>query len=404
MALTINTNMMALMAANNLARSYNALTASVNKLSSGLRINSAADDAAGLAIRELLRSDVAVLNQGIRNANDAISMLQVMDGAAGVIDEKLIRMKELAEQSATGTYSNEQRRIIQEEFDQMRREIERIAQATDFNGIRLLNGEKHDRIVNSTTQTVIVGASSGSAGLSAVFPRYASGDVVTVYWTTKDGTAGSAFFTVTTAAHSVANAFMDSVANAAGAAFAGVQFSASAGGFIFTAAADGESLATLRFSDGTVTYYATRLAVGYDAGTDVVNDVKIHFGTGNNPAEDYYYVGRQDFTAAGLGIDALSIESQDAAQAALNMLHDAIITKDMGRAHFGAMMNRFANTVTNLTIQAENIQAAESQISDVDVALEMTKFMNTQIKAQAAIAMLAQATQLPSLALSLLGG
>ena len=105
-----------------------------NKLSSGLRINSSADDAAGLAVRELMRSDIAVLNQGQRNANDAISMLQTMDGAAQVIDEKLIRMKELAEQSATGTYSDTQRSIMNEEFGQMRNEIERIAQATDFNG------------------------------------------------------------------------------------------------------------------------------------------------------------------------------------------------------------------------------------------------------------------------------
>ena len=276
MPLTINTNMMALMAANNLTRSYNALTASVNKLSSGLRINSSADDAAGLAIRELLRSDIATLNQGIRNANDAISMLQVMDGAAQVIDEKLIRMRELAEQAATGTYSTDQRNIMNQEFQEMKKEIDRIAAATNFNDIRLLNN--------------------------------------------------SAF------------------------------------------------------------------------------SVKIHFGTGNDPTQDYYYVQGQDLTSTGLGIDGVGISGQHAAQAALGTIYSAIITKDIARAHFGAMMNRFANTVTNLTIQAENLQAAESQISDVDVALEIATFINTQIKAQAAVAMLAQATQLPSLALTLLGG
>ena len=278
MSLTINTNVMSLMAANNLARSYNTLYDSIASLSSGLRINDASDDAAGLAIRELMRSEIAVLNQGIRNANDAISMLQTMDGAAQVIDEKLIRMKELAEQAATGTYSSTQRAIINQEFAEMRNEIERIAQATKFNGIRLLN------------------SSAASA------------------------------------------------------------------------------------------------------------NVKIHFGTGNASAEDYYYINSQNLTASGLGINTLHLDQQHSAQAALAILESAIVIKDQARAHFGAMMNRLENTVTNLTIQAENIAAAESRISDIDVALEMTHFMNTQIKAQAAVAMLAQANTMPQLALSLLGG
>ena len=274
MALTINTNMMSLMASNNLTRSYSSLSKSINRLSSGLRIVGASDDAAGLAVRELLRSDVAVLNQGIRNANDGISMLKIMDGAAGVIDEKLIRMKELAEQAATGTYSTEQRAIMNNEFSAMRDEISRIANATDFNSTKLLN------------------------------------------------------------------------------------------------------------SSAAVT---------------------IHFGTGNADAEDKYNITGQNFTASGLSIATLAISGQASAQAALGTIDSAIVTKDTGRAHFGAMINRLENTVTNLTIQSENIQAAESQISDVDVATEMTKFVNAQVKSQAAISMLAQANTLPQMAMKLLG-
>lgn len=274
--LVINNNLLAANAARNLAYTYGKLGTSVNRLSSGLRITSSRDDAAGLGIRELMRSDIAVLNQGIRNANDAISMLQTMDGAAQVIDEKLIRMKELAEQAATGTYSSAQRTIMNDEFVAMRAEIERIAQATDFNGIKMLN-----------------------------------------------------------------------------------------------------------LTSGTV---------------------KIHFGTGNDSAEDYYYVNAQNMTASGLGIANLTIASQGSAQAALTTVDSAIVAKDTARAHFGASMNRLANTVTNLTIQAENIQAAESQISDADIALEMTAFVSNQIKAQAAVAMLTQANTLPQLALTLLGG
>jgi len=274
MALAINNNLMALSAFNNLTKSYNALSKSVNRLSSGLRINGAADDAAGLAVRELMRSDVTVLNQGIRNANDAISMLQTMDGAASVIDEKLIRMKELAEQASTGTYTSAQRTIMNNEFAQMRTEIDRIAQATDFNGVKMLN------------------------------------------------------------------------------------------------------------SSAAVT---------------------IHFGTGNDATEDKYSITGQNMTASGLSIASLSIGSQASAQASLSTVDTAIVTKDTGRAHFGAMMNRLQSTVSNLTIQAENIQAAESQISDVDVASEMTQFINNQIKAQTATAMLAQANMVPQMAMQLLG-
>ena len=156
MALTINNNLMAATAARNLNNAYSKLSTSTQRLSSGLRINSSADDAAGLAVRELMRADIASLNQGVRNANDAISLIQTADGALQVIDEKLIRMKELAEQAATGTYTSDQRLIIDSEYQAMASEITRIASATDFNGIYLLNGN-----LSSTTHN---GAGLSSTG------------------------------------------------------------------------------------------------------------------------------------------------------------------------------------------------------------------------------------------------
>ncbi|MFH1061027.1 MAG: flagellin, partial [Pseudomonadota bacterium] len=116
MSLVVNHNLMAMNAARNLTATYGALAKSTQRLSSGLRVNSAADDAAGLAIRELMRADIAVINQGVRNAGDAISMIQTAEGAMSVIDEKLIRMKELAEQAATGTYTTSQRAIMDSEY------------------------------------------------------------------------------------------------------------------------------------------------------------------------------------------------------------------------------------------------------------------------------------------------
>ncbi len=305
MALVVNHNLMAMNAARHLNEAYSRLAKSTERLSSGLRINRAADDAAGLAIRELMRSDIKVLQQGIRNAQDAISMIQTADGALSVIDEKLIRMKELAEQAATGTYTSVQRLMIDSEYQQMASEITRIAKATDFNGIKLLDGTLSSSHTNPADW---INDHNGS-------------------------------------------------------------------------------------------------------GLDATGPLKVHFGTGNNSAEDYYFIAINSATASALGVGnsissssaGYTVSTQSAAQAALGALDEAIQSKDKIRAALGALQNRLENTVSNLSIQAENLQAAESRISDVDVATEMTEFVRNQIIAQSGVAMLAQANSLPQLALQLLG-
>ncbi|MBQ7585174.1 MAG: flagellin [Desulfovibrionaceae bacterium] len=296
MSLVVNHNLMASNVANSLNSHYGQLSTSTQRLSSGLRINSAADDAAGLAIRELMRSDIRALQQGMRNANDAISLIQTADGGLSIIDEKLIRMKELAEQAATGTYDSTQRLMIESEYQQMASEITRIANATDFNGIHLLNGH-----LSSSTH-------------------------------------------------------------------------------------NGSDL-------------------------DSTGKLKVHFGTSNDSAEDYYYIQIGNCTASALGVGnsaasnskAYTVSTQDAAQKALVGLTAAVVSKDKIRAHLGAMQNRLENTITNLTTQAENLQAAESRISDVDVSTEMTNFVRNQILTQSAVAMLSQANSLPQMAMQLIG-
>jgi len=285
MALTINNNLLALNTARNFGITFDKLATSTQRLSSGLRINSAADDAAGLAVSEIMRAEIAALRQGIRNASDAQSMIQTADGSLSVIDEKLVRMKELAEQAATGTYSNIQRSIMNSEFVQMRNEINRIAEATRFNGVQLINGS-----------------------LSSIQTGHA------------------------------------------------------------------------------------------EAG------MKIHFGPTNLRTEDYYYIAVGNANGTGLGIDASTVTSQTGAQSALEEINNAILTKDNIRANLGAFSNRLSNTITQLSIQAENLQASESRIRDADIAEEMTMFVNNQIKSQAAIAMLAQANIIPQMALTLIGG
>jgi flagellin len=306
MSLVINNNLMAMNASRNLQTAYGKLGTSTRRLSSGLRVGTAADDAAGLAIRELMRSDITAVNQGIRNANDAISLIQTADGALQTIDEKLIRMKELAEQAATGTYTSDQRLIIDSEYQAMASEITRIANATDFNGVYLLNGN-------------LSGAGGDQSG-----------------WI---------------------NSY------------------------------SGANLAS-------------------------TGALHVHFGTANDSAEDYYYIeiGLSTASAFGLGNNAAttskgySISTQSLAQQALVGIREAIVSKDKIRAGLGALQNRLDATVSNLQIQAENLQASESRISDVDVATEMTEFTRQQILTQSAVAMLSQANSLPQMALQLIGG
>jgi len=270
--LAIKNNLMSVNAARHLSDSYDALSKSVERLASGLRINSAKDDAAGLAVRELMRADVAVIQQGARNVQDGISMLQTMEGAMATIDDILVRMQQLAEQASTGSYSSAQRSIMHNEFDELRQEIDRIAGATKFNGIKMLD--------NSTT-------------------------------------------------------------------------------------------------------------------------VSIHFG---ELTSDKIDIAGSILTSAssGLNITALAIDTAASAKAALTSLDTAINTKDTARAKFGYKMNRLENTLNVLKIQSENLMAAESRVSDVDVATEMAKMTRNQVLAQAGISMLSQANLMPQMALSLL--
>lgn len=274
--LAIKSNIMAENAARQLGNSYDALSKSIERLSSGLRINSAMDDAAGLAVRELMRADIAVIKQGSRNAQDGVSMLQTMEGAMQAIDDALVRMKELAEQASTGSYSTQQRNIMNNEFGQMREEIDRIASKTEFNSTTMLN--------SASGQTTI------HFGISS---------------------AGSA-----------------------------------------------SSIA--------------------------VNNVDVSTGT------------------SGLGVSGATIATASGAQAALSTVNTAIKAKDSARASFGYYMNRLQSTNSVLGIQAENLMAAESRVSDVDVAQEMAAMTRNQVLAQAGVSMLGQANTMPQMALSLL--
>ena len=555
MALIINNNMMAMTAARNLGVSYDALAVSTARLSSGLRINTAADDAAGLAVRETMRADIAVLNQGVRNAGDAISLIQTAEGALQVIDEKLIRMKELAEQAATGTYTTTQRGIMNSEYQQMASEIDRIANATDFNGVKLLNGELssatglkiHFGTGNESAEdyyyiSIANMKATDSAGLgvggtqnladvwkhntyqAAVTNVVGADDDIFAfqYDADADGTnqldewVGFYETTCATTLTQLQNMINDGPAARITVdltkANDGLSFHVGGETYVFGSAADGLStngkyyLDDIATTGSTVTSLAeaingvgtgfwavqsgTYLAIyGRSPGlagnnveiyADGTTKTSVFFGSGGAATVSTQAAGtanhqhlahggetwatasienvsgsgyRLVITGATLGssydinfaysgsidgpgnkilensgkgalqaYDAVSssewAETQDAvdgnaggtistqtdAQLALDAINSAIESKDTTRANLGALANRLENTITNLTVQAENLQAAESRISDVDVATEMTNFTRNNILVQAAVAMLAQANALPQLALQLLGG
>jgi flagellin len=201
--LAIKNNLMAANAARHLGMSYDALAQSVERLSSGLRINSAKDDAAGLAVRELMRADIAVLQQGARNAMDGISMLQTMEGAMATIDDALVRMKSLAEQASTGSYSSAQRAIMDNEFDEMAAEIDRIAGAVEFNGNTLLNSatatisiqfgaNTNDKVDVSGTDVTSSALGLSSASIDTIANAQSALATIATAITTKD-TARAAF-------------------------------------------------------------------------------------------------------------------------------------------------------------------------------------------------------------------
>jgi flagellin len=275
MSMTVHTNVAAFNAQTNVARAERGLSSSMGRLSSGLRINTAADDAAGLAISEKLRASVRGLAQAQRNANDGVSMLQTAEGALNESSDMLIRMRELAVQAANGTLGAGERSSLNNEFTALRDEIDRIANVTEFNGTKLIDG-------------------SLSAGVTfQVGLNASSNDRVTV-----------------------------SVAAA---------------------------------------------------------------------------------TAAQVGVTSgVTISTAAAARSTLSVLDTAINAVTSRRGTLGAAQNRLVSTINNLSSSQENLAAANSRIRDADVAAESASLAKSNILMQAGVSMLAQANQLPSLALQLL--
>jgi len=413
--LAIKNNLMAETAARHLGNNYDALATSVERLSSGLRINSAKDDAAGLAVRELIRADIATLRQGARNAQDGISMLQTAEGALGAVDGILVRMKELAEQSATGSYGADQRALMNSEFQELSKEITRIAETTDFNEIKLLDSLSSYEIhvgTNATAETKISITGrlmdAGTLELSASKER-------AVFTAATFASTDADLFEVTGAGTVILHFdddLRDDGVTEMGPISIDVTLTGGEGSAVDIYTVQ-QVLDLINDAASTIQTGYTMASVSYNADTAQYSVMARPYTTGNwvnldvdggdATLTDDSFIDNADWATTDGTDTGVSIATQTGAIAALSTVDTAINTKDTFRAELGYMMNRLEAATQVVTIQAENLLTAESRISDVDVATEMAAMTRNQVLAQAGIAMLAQANTMPQMALQLMG-
>lgn len=393
----INNNMLAMNAHRQLSVNQAGVQKSIEKLSSGLRINRAGDDAAGLAISEKMRGQIRGLNQAVRNAQDGISLIQTAEGALNETHAILQRMRELATQSASDTNTAVDRSEIQKEIDQLSQELTRIAETTEFNTQNLLGGQLDVNFHIGANEGQNIGLSINDMAASALGVQGTAyeGQAVT-------GVAGLQVVSRTGETLNI-NLVSDSDANNAAVNSTSAVFDADTNTITVTlaqAAGDGTSA-------GAITATQADVAAALTA---VAGDANVSFEGSPSSGSTTATAGNQAIAAGSWVVDAdaskligINVSSQDAADQAITTINNAIETVSAERSKLGAMQNRLEHTIANLGASAENLQAAESRIRDVDMAAEMMSFTKNQILQQASTAMLAQANMAPQSVLQLLG-
>ncbi len=385
MALNVISNFAANVAHRYLSESDAAASNSLAKLSAGQRVLAAKDDVASMAIGSRLSAEVAGLKQASVNAGQAVSMLQITDGAMGKVQDILVRMKTLAVQAGSGQLSSTERSMLDTEFQALISEIDRIAADTEFNGNKLI---------------------SGSQALSATFEDYGTDDGV-VAVTLSGFTSGNEFSVFDYTAGS--NQFSVTLN---GTVYTGTITSDALSGSGTDASLTQGTVVTLTNSGSTAELKLT-LNVAFDAGQSTAStsaitvtgssttsfDFKV--GTGTIAAEDEITVSISRITIAQLGLTSQDVTSSSQADLASVAVSEAIDTLQTARASVGAAQNRLGFAAANLATATENAEAARSSLMDLDVAAEMTVFTSKQILVQAGVAMLAQANQMPQTLLRL---
>ncbi len=400
MAQVINTNTISLNAQRNLSTSGASLATTIQRLSSGLRINSAKDDAAGLAISERFSTQIRGLDVAVRNANDGISLAQVAEGSLTEIGNNLQRIRELSVQSANATNSSSDRAALNAEVKQLASEIDRVAKQADFNGTKLLDGSFTSQLFQvgaNAGQAIaidkVVDAKAGSLGgamfATATFTTATPADGVTalkidgLQLTNADG-ATVTIDTVDVAAQGTAAGTRDAAAKALVTAI-NAKIGES-GVYAELGAAGAVSLTSVKDSVGTNgAFKGIAIETGTWTGGTAPADV-----TASTVATTKQYASNLD------------ISTFKGAQQALEIVDKALTSVNSARADLGAVQNRFTSVVANLQTSSENLAASRSRIRDTDFAKETAELTRTQILQQAGTAMLAQANQVPQNVLSLL--
>ena len=405
----IQHNIMAMNAYRNYTNNTSALSKNLEKLSSGYKINRAGDDAAGLAISEKMRAQITGLDKAQDNAKDGISLVQTAEGALTEVHDMLNRMYELAEQSANGTFEDgTDRKQLQKEVDQLKSEINRIADSANFNGIKLLDGSmsatkvtkfNHTSTASSAGVDVSIMADSvfGSTGnridLKFKFAATSNTDMTGVK-VDKDGSVTITVANKDKDGHTAAEIqalLAKAVATGTGVSadmLSAVQNATVSGKGITIGTNTKATWASLAGSTGTMsTNTGAPLTLQIGDTSDSFNQLR---------------VGIRDCHVDALDLTDMKIRDQDSAAKALDKIKSAINYVSDVRGTLGATQNRLDHTINNLSVMQENIQDAESTIRDTDVADEMMDYTKNNILIQSAQAMLAQANQVPQGVLQLL--
>ena len=400
MAMTINTNVVSINSQRNLSLSGSSLATSMQRLSSGLRVNSAKDDAAGLAISERMKAQSSGLAVAARNANDGISLAQTAEGAMSKVGDMLQRMRELAVQSANATNSKTDREAMQAEVDQLVKEIDRVAKTSEFNGTKLLNGSFAGSVFQvgaGAGDNITVGGltDATSAGLKGTDLTYGKVDLTATGW--------------------------DATERAKGIAAGEIEVNGIGLGEIAAASTNEERMGQViaainaKTADTGVTAFGKLDASGKLTGYELrgAGDVKVALKTGSGvdlakaagitaANVDGSSAAKGQAAAAVGGVSALNITTQSGAWAAIKHVDAAINQVNAARGDLGALQTRFEKSIENIDIMNENISAARGRIVDADFAAETANLSRSQILQQAGTAMVAQANQLPQNVLSLL--
>ncbi|WP_067516376.1 flagellin [Endozoicomonas ascidiicola] len=392
--LTVNTNSTALIAQNNLGNTQKAMENSMLKLSTGLRINSAADDAAGLQISNRMGTQISGLDVAMRNANDAISMAQTAEGAMQENTSIMGRMRDLALQSANDTNTAEDRAAMQKEIGQLQTEINRIAETTNFSGTKLLDGSADSlsfQIGSNANETITFGI--GNMSTASL-----EGKVGDKYTATKSEAAGVALDATGTKVD--ADGTLAIVSNN------------SAGDPVTTniSILKDETIAdiTAKVADATG-IAADKLDISNGGGTaGDATLAELHIGLKTDAATDKALVSIGGVAATkgeavNKKVSDINLNTAAGAQEAIKILDGALAQVDSQRANLGAVQNRLDSTISNLSNIQENMTVSQSRILDVDFAKETTSMTKSQMLMQAGSSVLAQAKGLPQYAVQLMG-